>query len=458
MPQTSWLPEIGEKDRPAYLAIAEAIARDITCGRLRPGQMLPPQRAIALAMSLDFTTVNRAFAEARRRGLIEGVIGRGTFVKAGKLIAEDSRPTDFTMSGPPKIASDELVEQLWTGIQALKGDGLLDLLLRYRSAGGNPSHRQAGCAWLQRRLPEIVSEQIFVCAGIQAALTAVLGMLTKPGDTILAEALTYPGILSIASHLRLKVIPVEMDRDGLLPESFDAMCKAHHPKALYCNPTIHNPTASTLGVGRRQALAVLAIKHGVEIIEDDAQGHLPNSPPPPIATFAPQLVYYISGLAKCVSPALKVAYLVIPDVRKQAQMEGTLKSLAGGASPITAEIASQWIFSGTAEAVLNEIRNEMHARFQILRKVFPASRVTADAYGIHAWLQLPDSWTNGVFCDRSRAFGLGIVGSDAFSLGRQPEGVRLALGSAADRVSLEQSLLSIFEILELDPRGSSSII
>lgn len=458
MPQTSWLPEIGEKDRPAYQAIAEAIARDIASGRLRAGQMLPPQRAIAKAMNLDFTTVNRAFAEARRRGLIEGVVGRGTFVKAGKVIAEDAKPTDFTMSGPPKISSDELVEHLWNGIKTLNGDGLLDLLLRYRSAGGTPSHRQAGCFWLQRRLPEIASERVFVCAGIQAALTAVLGMLTKPGDIILAEAMTYPGILSIASHLRLNVKPVEMDGEGLVPESFDAMCQAYNPKVLYCNPTIHNPTASTLGVERRRALADLAIKHGVPIIEDDAQGHLPISPPPPIAAFAPQHVYYISGLAKCVSPALKVAYLVIPDVRKQDQMEGTLKSLAGGASPITAEIASQWIFSGTAEAVLNEIRTEMHARFQILRKVFPASRVSADAYGIHAWLQLPAFWTNGVFCDRSRAFGLGVVGSDAFSLVKQTEGVRLALGSAADRGSLEQSLLSIFEMLELDPRGSSSII
>ena len=75
-----WIPTLSEWSGPAFTRIVDALAADITSGRLKRGQQLPTHRALAGALDLDLTTVTRAYGEARRRGLIEGQVGRGTFV------------------------------------------------------------------------------------------------------------------------------------------------------------------------------------------------------------------------------------------------------------------------------------------------------------------------------------------------------------------------------------------
>ena len=76
-----WNPHSLRGDGPRYLALADRIEADVESGRLRPGMQLPPQRALAASLGIDFTTVSRAYTEARRRGLVRGHVGRGTFVR-----------------------------------------------------------------------------------------------------------------------------------------------------------------------------------------------------------------------------------------------------------------------------------------------------------------------------------------------------------------------------------------
>src|SRR3546814_1401208 len=68
---SSWASAIERGDKPAYLAIADAIAADIDTGALTATQRLPTLRVLARELDLNFTTVARAYAEARRRGLID---------------------------------------------------------------------------------------------------------------------------------------------------------------------------------------------------------------------------------------------------------------------------------------------------------------------------------------------------------------------------------------------------
>ena len=318
----SWAPTIVRTGGPMYLAIADALAADILAGKLETGARLPPQRTLAETLGIDFTTVSRAYAEARKRGLVEGKVGQGTYVRqrrapAGPQVA--SGVVDMSMNLPPRFNDPVLVDRMWDGMEELRGSGGLDLLLRYQEPGGARRDREAGAIWLASRLKEISTDRILVCPGAQGALLALLGALASPGDVICAEALTYPGFRSVAAHLRLRTLAVPMDEEGLIPEAFDALCARSQPKALYCNPTLHNPTTTTLSIERRRALVRIAREHQVPIIEDDAYGALPASAPPPLAALAPDVVYHIAGLAKCLSPALRVAYLVTPDARATAK-------------------------------------------------------------------------------------------------------------------------------------------
>src|SRR5215813_10658704 len=77
---TSWTPDLSRHDGPRYRAIADAIAADFHGGQLKPGDRLPTHRDLAFRLGVTVGTVTRAYAEAQRRGLLEGHVGRGSFL------------------------------------------------------------------------------------------------------------------------------------------------------------------------------------------------------------------------------------------------------------------------------------------------------------------------------------------------------------------------------------------
>jgi DNA-binding transcriptional MocR family regulator len=458
---STWMPSVGRAGAPVYLAIADALATDIEAGVLVGGTRLPAQRALADALGIDFTTVTRAYAEARRRGLVEGRVGHGTYVRMKRPVpatpASDGL-VDMSMNLPPRFDDSGLVARMWQGIDTLEAQGGLDLMLRYQEPGGAAADRAAGAHWLGARLPSLSPERVLVCPGAQGALLVIAGLLAAPGETICAEALTYPGFRSLAAHLRITLAVVAMDEEGVDPDSFDAVCRKEKPKALYCTPTLHNPTTATMSLARRKALIAVARRHRVPIIEDDAYGALPRAPVPPLAALAPELVYHVAGLAKCLAPALRIAYLAMPDARIAARVAGAIRSTAAMASPLTAAIATRWIEDGTAESVLMAIRKETAARQAIAAKCLPPNVAITDREGFHVWLPLSAPWSRGELAARLRSAGIGVVGSDAFALRAPPEALRLGLGAPATREELSRGLQIVADLLAQPPALSSMVV
>jgi DNA-binding transcriptional MocR family regulator len=456
-----WTPAISKAASPVYLAIADALSADILSGRLTGGTRLPPQRTLADTLGIDFTTVSRAYAEARRRGLIEGKVGQGTYVRFKRPISVGSTSNgliDMSMNLPPRFNDPGVVARMWDGIGSLEADAGLDLLLRYQAAGGTSRDRAAGAQWLSSRLEAVNPDHVLICSGAQGALLTVTAALAAPGETVCVEALTYPGFLPLAAHLRLNLVGVPIDNEGLLPDAFDAACVEHKPKALYCTPTLHNPTTATLSLERREALLSIARRHQVPIIEDDAYGALPENRTPPLAALAPELVYHIASLSKCLAPALRIAYLVAPDLRTAARLAGGIRATAAMVSPLAASIATRWIEDGTAEAVLKAIRAETKARQSIAKRILPGDKVIADPEGFHAWLQLTPPWTRGEFVARLRSAGIGAVASDAFAVTTPPEAVRLGLGAPATQAELIQSLEIVADLLATSPASAMMVV
>ena len=122
----SWAPVLQGREGPKYLAIADAIAADVAAGRLAPGDRLPPQRDLAGRLALDFTTVARGYVEAGKRGLVESVVGRGTFVRRHASVRGDAGPqrsrADFTMNMPPEPDDPELLQRMREGFASVAAD------------------------------------------------------------------------------------------------------------------------------------------------------------------------------------------------------------------------------------------------------------------------------------------------------------------------------------------------
>ncbi|WP_233559889.1 aminotransferase-like domain-containing protein [Oleomonas cavernae] len=416
---------------PIYLGIADAMADDIAAGRLAPGQRLPPHRVLAEALAVDLTTVTRAYNEARRRGLIDAAPGRGTFVRAASRgTPTRSAAVDISMNLPPAPDDAHLRERLSDTLAELGRRPDFHALLSYRPSAGDEEDRAAGAAWLRLRELDATPQRIVVCPGAQVALMVLLTTLLKPGDTLLTECLTYPGIRALAAHVGVRLQGLAMDGEGLTPDAFEAACKDGKPKALYCVPTIHNPTTATLSAARRAQVAAIARRHGILIFEDDAYGFLPSQAPKPLAAYAPELTYHVATLSKCLTPALRVAYVLTPEAGDAVRLAAGQRATALMTAPILAATASSWIGSGAAQAIVAAVRRESMARQQIACDILPADLVAAHAQGHHLWLSLPPAWTGGEFAGHARRHGLAAVAGEAFAveMGGAGAAVRLSLG------------------------------
>ena len=461
---TAWMPDLARFGRPHYRAIADAIAEDIGTGRLAPGDRLPPQRLLADALGLNFSTAARGYVEAQRRGLVASRVGQGTVVTgraAGAAAASPAsrRPAlvDFSMNLPPEPEDPGLLGRMRDGVTAVSAD--LMNLLRYQGFGGAREDKEAALVWLARRGLAPEANRLLVCPGAHSALLAILSTLCRPGDAVCCEALTYPGARSLAAHLGLKLIGLPTDAEGVDAAAFAATCAKHRPSALYLNPTLLNPTTQTVSRARREAIVAVARRYAVAIVEDDAYGVLPPDAPPAFAALAPETTYHVAGLAKCLGAGLRIAYLVAPSARTALPLAASLRAATVMASPITAALATRWISDGTADALLDFVRSESIARQRLAAAALPAALVAADPHGFHVWMRLPEPWSRSAFASQVRSTGIGVVASDPFvAAGPPPEAVRICLGGLAGRADVAHALDVIAHALDEVPMMSSAFI
>lgn len=448
----SWLARV-RREGPLYLAILEALAEAVRAGELQPGDRLPPQRAVADRLDVNLTTVTRAYAAARDRGLLEGTVGRGTFVRA-RRDEDETGVVDLSMNLPPPPEGLSLGRLLQETTAAILQRTDAATLMAYHPGAGALGQRIAGARWLAPHLGEVPPERVLVSPGAQAALAAVLSCLCKPGDAVVAETLTYPGFRAVAAQLGLRVLACPMDDEGPAPEALERLCAEHRPAALYFVPAMQNPTASTMGAGRRADVARIAEAAGAWIVEDDPYSRLFETPPQALAAITPARTFHIATLSKALTPGLRIAYVVAPPGEAPRVAEA-LRATALMTAPLMTAVATTWIRQGTAETLLSAVRAEARGRRALAAETIPAAVGAAES--LHVWLPLPP----GASPDRLRLAaqqrGLSLTTSEAFAVaGEAPNGVRISLGGASKRPVLAEALRTVGELVRATPSSSAA--
>lgn len=415
-----------------FRRVADEVAAGIAAGRLRPGDRLPPQRAFARERGIANSTAGRVYGELRRRGLVVGEVGRGTFVRAAErppvpaLVEPADARIDLELSHPVVPEQSTL---LATGMERLLRPDVLGAALRPVGVTGTPAAREAAAALLAapgwRPAP---SEVLFAGNGRQGIAGAVAALVPH-GGRLAVDALTYPVIKGIAARLGVTLVPIAADEHGLNPK---ALADAHRNAplaAVYVQPTLHNPAGTTMPWERRAELTGTIERLGVHAIEDRVWAFLRADGPAPLASLAPRRTVVVDSLSKRLAPGLSVGF-VVPPTALAARVAAALRTGAWTPTGFALDAASGWIADGAVEAVTRAKRADAASRRQIAVDHLPDA-APPDPHSYLCWWKLPPQWRAETFVAAAARKGIAVTPAAAFAAGANatPRAVRLSLAS-----------------------------
>ena len=459
-----WVPQLSEFSQPMYLSIADALARDISNGVLNEGDRLPTLRELATTLNVTPGTISRAYSEAHRRRLVQGEVGRGTYVLNQKQL---ELPASNSAAAPLNLGQSELLDlsiikpysetlEYWLrgALVGMAKSTDFARALDYAPDGGHPAHREAGAQWLRHSLPDAQWQQVVITAGAQHGLMVAMSALTNAGDLVLCEELCYPGIISLAHGLERRLRGVPMDGEGIIPEALRELCLREKPAMLVCVATCQNPTAAIMSQKRRAQIAALAEEFDFLILDDDIYGFLATDPSiKPLSAFAPDRSVYLTSLSKSVMPALRVGYIYSPP-KLLSRLTSMVRSSVWMPSPLTAQLASNVITEGLDKKLIRIQRNEAAGRQAIAREIFANFEMKTQPYSYHVWLTLPEPWTSDEFTMLARANGVLVLSGTQFQAERSgiTRCVRLVLMSPTSQDELRFALTKLASLIDSDPR------
>jgi DNA-binding transcriptional MocR family regulator len=314
---------------------------------------------------------------------------------------------------------------------------------------GSERHRTIIAGWLAGQAMPVSPDSLFVTHGAQHAISLAIGLLASPGDTVLAENLTYSGIRALANHEGYRLGGVSMDQHGLVPERLDRAFVETAARVVYCMPTLQTPTGATMPAKRRDEITEIVRKHDAFLVEDEAYGFLCDPPMPPLSARMPERSFYVVSFAKCLAPGLRIGALVAPPAFRDRCING-LRSTGWMATPMMAEVVSQLIESRKLDDQLRRKRDAAARRHalaqQILGKHLPLQGATP---AFHVWLQMPAGRTTASLIAQAAAAGVTIAAPDALqSFEPTSNGVRLCLGAPESEIDVETALRTVAQILD----------
>lgn len=358
---------------------------------------------------------------------------------------------DMTRSLPPIAPSFD--SALGVSLCGIGSKPDLAGLLRAATPIGSSCVRAAATRWLAPRYPGLGDgRRIIVTNGTQSALLLFLRLHAPIGSVILAEQLSYGALSNLARAAGVKISGISIDDEGIIPDEFERLCREVVPAALYCNPTLHNPTTSTLPAERRIAIAAIARRYGVKIFEDDPLGLHHADAAPPIASFAPEVCWYTMGMTKCLAQGIRAAFCVIPkgiDVPTELGEVGRLSHWLP--SPLSVTLITEMIESGMADTILGEIRHECRRRQELACDLLSDFRISCPPGSMHLWLQLPVSASEEQIIPRLASEGVLVRGSAQFAVEERfakANALRLSLSSPGSLESVYKGLKLIVSTLK----------
>ncbi|MGA4840345.1 PLP-dependent aminotransferase family protein [Streptomyces sp. G45] len=272
--------------------------------------------------------------------------------------------------------------------------------LQYATTEGEPALRAAIAARYSARGLATDADDLLVTTGSQQALSLLATALVEPGDTVLVENPCYLAALQVFAFAGARVVAVPGDEHGVDPAALAALITEHRPKLLYTVPTFQNPTGRTMPAERRAAVAEVAGRHGLWLVEDDPYGELrfEGERVPWIAAHpgAEDRTALLGSFSKVMAPGLRLGWLRAPAALRRAC--AIAKQAADLHTPTVNQLAAAWYLErydldahvARVAAAYGERRDAMLAG---LPGALPEGSIwNRPEGGMFLWVRLPDGY------------------------------------------------------------------
>jgi DNA-binding transcriptional MocR family regulator len=466
---TNWLPSLKEGSGPLYVRLADQIEADIAAGILPSGAKLPPQRDLAYDIKVTIGTIGRAYALVRERGLVSGEVGRGTYVlPQQEEPANDGRDrivSAFSGTRLP-VPPDGKLRFDTTAAPDVGQSGPIETFLTrtvrdYRDEISSYTRiipdrwKEAGRKWLSNATWQPTLDCIVPVLGAHAGIMSVIHAISQPGDYIAFEELTYAQVSRAAAMTGRRIVTVASDEGGILPDDLERVCAQKHPKAIFLMPSAQNPTAATLSVERRRAIAEIARTHNVWLIEDNLYGAMAEDGLPFLAELAPDKTFHIGGLSKSVAAGVRGGWVACPP-HFAARVNITHKLSTGGIPFVLFELCASLVLSGTASTIRRQVLAECRAREEMVEAIFGDLDISQQRGAPFFWLRLPEPWHAGTYKQAAFDRGILIDDEDEFKPARSDRvhhAVRISYSSPRDRKDVENGLKTLKALIDAGQTG-----
>jgi 2-aminoadipate transaminase len=450
-------------DTPLYRQLAKAMTGLIERGAIGSGERLPPTRELAGQLGLNRTTVSAAYSLLEDTGLIQGHVGRGSFVVPREEPTDVARtdwdailpPTDSGFPAParsieisfansrPSENGFPLAEFRRLAKQVIESPEAADILQLGSPHGYAPLRRylleQAAAAGIARP-----GDDLIVTNGCQQALDLLARLFASAGHPIAVEDPVYHGLLRVFSRAGAHLVPVPVDANGMDVDALEELVRGQHVRVLIVTPSFQNPTGATLPLERRRRIVEIARRSGLVLIESDIYSELRycGKPLPTLkALDSTGNTILLRSYSKVSFPGLRVGWVIAP--------RGVIARLAEAKqlSDLHSDQLSQAVLlrfaeSGELERHLARTRREgaerLNAVLRSLKRHLPeGTKFTHPEGGMNLWVELPAPLTAEHLLSRVEERGVNFLPGRFFSLRRSHlRALRISFGGLTpDQIS-----------------------
>ncbi len=457
-----------EQSTPLYQQLYDYLRAAILSGQLAQGMKVPSTRTLADELGISRNTVLGAYDQLLAEGYLETIEGRGTFVthvlpeqylSSGTRLprAQPPAPTAHhisrraqavvdapTMSEPRGErrahnafqtglpALDHFPFDLWGKLVARHAHRLTPQAMNYQDVAGYRPLREAIARHvIVARQVRCAPEQVIIVSGSQGGLDVAARVLLDPGDAAWIEDPGYLGGRNALLAAGAKLIPIPVDRDGLIVDA--GVERAPRARVAYLTPSHQFPLGVTLSLRRRLALLDWARQAGSYVLEDDYDSEF-RFAGRPVASLqgldGGERVIYVGTFSKVLFPALRIGYLIVPPELVGAFIalrRATDYHLPYLEQAVVADFIAEGHFARHIRRMRTLYASRRAALLDAARQRLPLE-IDAPECGMHLVGWLPDGIQDQLAAERAAAYQVATLPVSRFAL--EPTRPGLVLGYA----------------------------